>query len=229
MEILPTATDVEYAQEEGAEFPELLRSGYYDNNNIVDQVYDTTKFLFLGYKGSGKSALSEHLKLSTRDEAKIVQQSLKDFPYKTFAKIVSGDGEQEYKLKVAWRWLLLVQVLSVLISDKDATSNNSSDIEQLTNFLTQAGIFPLVSISALVTKTKTKKFQGSIKTFSYEQTTTQENAQISFEWVIDYIKNVISGYTEMHKQFIVIYYCPLNMFLCRIIRFLAKDKPPLKR
>ena len=25
------------------------------------------------------------------------------------------------------------------------------------------------------------------------------------------------------------YYCPLNMFLCRIIRFLAKDKPPLKR
>ena len=27
----------------------------------------------------------------------------------------------------------------------------------------------------------------------------------------------------------VFYYCPLNMFLCRIIRFLAKDKPPLKR
>ena len=25
------------------------------------------------------------------------------------------------------------------------------------------------------------------------------------------------------------YYCPLNTFLCRIIRFLAKDKPPLKR
>lgn len=192
------------AQEEGAEYPELLRSGYYDNNNIVDQVYDTTKFLFLGYKGSGKSALSEHLKLSTRDEAKIVQQSLKDFPYKIFAKIVSGDGEQEYKLKVAWRWLLLVQVLSNLISDKDAKTTNISEIEQLTDFLTQAGIFPLMSISALVTRTTSKKFQGSIKAFSYEQTTSQENAQISFEWVIDYIKNVISGYTEMHKHFIVI-------------------------
>ena len=25
------------------------------------------------------------------------------------------------------------------------------------------------------------------------------------------------------------YYCPLNMFLCQILRFLAKDKPPIKR
>ena len=65
------------AQEEGAEFPELLRYGYYDNNKIVCQVYDTTKFLFLGYKGSGKSALSEHLKLSASDGVNIDQQSLK--------------------------------------------------------------------------------------------------------------------------------------------------------
>lgn len=34
------------AQEEGAEYPDLLLNGYYDNNNIVNQVYDTTKFLF---------------------------------------------------------------------------------------------------------------------------------------------------------------------------------------
>ena len=40
------------AQEEGAEYPDLLLNGYYDNNNILNQVYDTTKFLFLGYKGS---------------------------------------------------------------------------------------------------------------------------------------------------------------------------------
>ena len=108
------------AQEEGIAFPNLLRDGYYDIDKVVNQVYDTSNFLFLGYKGSGKSALSEHLKLSANDGTLIVQQSLKDFPYKMFAKIVSGDSEQEYKLKVAWRWLLLVQVLSNLILDKDA-------------------------------------------------------------------------------------------------------------
>ena len=34
---------------------------------------------------------------------------------------------------------------------------------------------------------------------------------------------------ELMYNYIKNYYCPLNMFLCRIIRFLAKDKPPLKR
>lgn len=192
------------AQEEGAEYPELLLNGYYDNNNIVYQVYDTTKFLFLGYKGSGKSALSEHLKLSASDGVNIDQQSLKDFPYKTFAKIVSGDSEPEYKLKVAWRWLLLVHVLSNLIEDKDAKPYNVSEIKALTDFMTQAGIFPLVGISALVKKTTSRTFQGSVKAFSFNQTTNSENAQISFEWLIDYIRNKISGYKEMHKQVIVI-------------------------
>ena len=36
-------------------------------------------------------------------------------------------------------------------------------------------------------------------------------------------------YYQMMQSLFSKYYCPLNMFLCRIIRFLAKDKPPLKR
>ena len=39
----------------------------------------------------------------------------------------------------------------------------------------------------------------------------------------------INAFVFNYKVTIVFYYCPLNMFLCRIIRFLAKDKPPLKR
>ena len=189
---------------DGIAFPNLLRDGYYDIDKVVNQVYDTSNFLFLGYKGSGKSALSEHLKLSANDGTLIVQQSLKDFPYKMFAKIVSGDSEQEYKLKVAWRWLLLVQVLSNLILDKDAKPKSVSEIKQLTVFMTQGGIFPLLGLSALVSKTSSRTFQGSVKNFSYSQTTNYENAQISFEWLINYIKNVIVGYTEMHKQVVVI-------------------------
>ena len=90
------------AQEEGVEFPELLRNGYYDNNNIVNQVCTTSTFLILGYKGSGKSALSEHLKLSASENLYVEQQSLKDFPYRLFSKLVTGDNEQDYKLKVSW-------------------------------------------------------------------------------------------------------------------------------
>lgn len=192
------------AQEEGVEYPNLLRDGYYVKDNIIEQAYNSSKYLFLGYKGSGKSALSMHMKLASQSDTIVDLLSLKDFPYKSFAKIVPGDSETEYKLKVSWRWLLLVQMLSVLIHDKDAQPSNHAELKQLTDFMTQAGIFPLVELSALVSRTTTNKFQGDVKAFSFEHTTNQANAQISFEWLISYIKNVITSYKEMHSHIIVI-------------------------
>lgn len=192
------------AQEEGVEYPRLLREGYYDNDNVVDQVYSSSKYLFLGYKGSGKSALSEHLKLSAENDACVDQQSLKDFPYKAFAKIIAGESEQEYKLKVAWRWLLLVQILYSLIEDKDALPDDRSGLEKVVEFMTQAGIFPLVNLSSLVTKTTTNSFKGTVQAFSFTHTTNSENAQISFEWLINYVKNVIASFKEYHQHVLII-------------------------
>lgn len=192
------------AQEEGVEYPELLKNGYYDNNNVVDMVYNTSKFLILGYKGSGKSALSEHLKLSETEGVCVEQLSLKDFPYKLFSKIVAGDSEQEYKLKVSWRWLLLIQVLNSLRKDKDAKPKDTAQLNVLSDFLTRSGVYPLVNMSSLVTKTTSRTFQGALRNFKFSQTTQTENAQISFEWVIDYVKEVISGYAEMYHHFLVI-------------------------
>ena len=192
------------AQEEGIECPNLLRQGYFDNGQVVNQVYDSAKFLFLGYKGSGKSALSEHLKLASGMETIVSQLSLKDFPYKMFAKIVAGDSEQEYKLKVAWRWLLLVQTLSNLFKDSDAQSSREGELETIVSFMTQSGIFPFVNLSALVAKTSSNSFKGSVRAFSFEHTTHSENAQISFEWLIGYIKDIIISFKEYHQQVIII-------------------------
>lgn len=192
------------AQEEGVEFPELLKNGYYDNNNIVYQVCNTSKFLVLGYKGSGKSALSEHLKFSASESMNVEQQSLKDFPYKMFSKIVAGESELEYKLKVSWRWLLLVQILNSLHKDDDAKPRNRLELDKLIDFLTQSGVYPMVNMSSMVTKTTSRTFQGAVKNFKVTQTTNSENAQISFEWIIDYIKKIISNFVEMHQHFLII-------------------------
>lgn len=192
------------AQEERVEFPELLMGGYYDNDNVVQKICESSKFLILGYKGSGKSAFSEHLSLSANRGMCVEQLSLKDFPYKIFSKIVAGSSEQEYKLKVAWRWLLLVQIFSALLKDTDAKPKGNIRLDDLTTFLTQSGIFPLVSISSLISKTTSRTFQGTLKNFSLTQTTNKENAQITFEWLVDFVKEVITSYVEMQQHYLVI-------------------------
>ena len=181
------------AQEESAEFPNLLINGYLPIDNIINQALDTNKFLFLGYKGSGKSALSEHLKLTSDENTLVDQQSLKNFPYKTFGKIVSGDSEPEIKHKLAWRWLLLVRILQNLISDPDAKSTSEAEIQETIKLLVQAGLMDVTSISDLVKKTTSNSFKVSVKAFAFEHTTQKENATqiIALLWFFTYLCNTI--------------------------------------
>ena len=46
---------------------------------------------------------------------------------------------------------------------------------------------------------------------------------------IDHCQHPTSWLINVSGKRLWKYYCPLNMFLCRIIRFFAKDKSPLKR
>lgn len=74
------------AQSERMDNPTLLTDGYLNVAQVIETVNNPRYFLFLGYKGSGKSALSEHLKLC-EDEYLVEQQPLKDFPFKFFDRV----------------------------------------------------------------------------------------------------------------------------------------------
>ena len=192
------------AQEESAEYPNLLIDGYLQVDNINKQVLETNKFLYLGYKGSGKSALSEHLKLTSDVNTLVDQQSLKNFPYKTFSKIVSGESEPEVKHKLAWRWLLLVRVLQELIDDSDAKASSETELQKTTEMLVQAGLMDVTSISDMVKKTSSNSFKVSVKAFAFEHTTHQENADISLDWVVEFVKKLVIGFKECHRHLLVI-------------------------
>ena len=119
------------AQTESLTNPNLLIDGYYDMENRVNRLLTTSSFLVLGYKGSGKTALSEHLYLMSQkiDSIRVEKISLKDLAYKSIVKIVPGNDENETKAKVAWRWLLLVKSLFALVNDNEAVSDYKVEID----------------------------------------------------------------------------------------------------
>jgi hypothetical protein len=83
------------AETERAEAPELLRDGFLDYNAVSEKALDGPVFLFLGYKGSGKSAIAERLSLLAESEYDqfVAIVNLADFPFTTFSKIIRGDIE----------------------------------------------------------------------------------------------------------------------------------------
>ena len=195
------------AIEESYEYPNLLIDGYLDNMNLVSQVRNSNTFLFLGYKGSGKSALSEHLRLIADKREMIVdQQPLNQFPYKSFAKIVSGDAEPEVKYHTAWRWLLLIKLLDNLTKDEKAVYNNKREIlDAVVLSLNKAGLMPIKNFSSLVTKSSNVKVKANIiKLLEIEVSENLSNAELGLQSAISMIEELIVSFTECKEQYIII-------------------------
>jgi hypothetical protein len=111
------------AEKESAESPDLLVSGYFDLHDACSSAAHGPEFLFLGYKGSGKSAIGERLRLinEARHDVFINAIYLEDFPFTTFSKIIRGSDEPEAKYPTAWSWILLIYLLDSFSMDAALT------------------------------------------------------------------------------------------------------------
>ena len=75
--------------------PRLLLEGYLDHNGSYESVVDGTAFLVLGYKGSGKSALAQHIQLraasSPTTHVRIIR--LDELPLSDFVDVIPGSRD----------------------------------------------------------------------------------------------------------------------------------------
>lgn len=187
------------AQSEGIDFPNLLKDGYFDIQQVIEKVNNPRYFLFLGYKGSGKSSLSEHLKLS-ESEAVIEQQPLKDFPFKFFEKVLDGD-DRTIRYKTIWRWLLCAKILSSLCKDDKCYS---VDIRRAISSFTQSGLFPVIDISSLLKKSTTTTVAATIQSLGISHSINKEYVDADMEMLTEYIKRLLSSITEEQSHLIII-------------------------
>ena len=195
------------AKEEGNELPNLLINGYLNTHDIINIVINKSIFLFLGYKGSGKTALSEHLRLTQNNFNCFVNPILlSDFPYKNFSKIVSGT-ELEAKLPIAWEWLLLIYAINSLSEDQGATTLLPTDLEDTLKALRQSGILPIVNIRDFVTKSAKTTFKvhiASLFEFAFSRENPTSESDIKFLHIVNFLKRVLEHFASGNKHLIII-------------------------
>ncbi len=157
------------AEKESVEAPDLLLEGYMDFRAISDEAQRGAKFLFLGYKGSGKSAIGERLKLVSQADPLTFHAalSLEDFPFTPFSKMIRGEAEPEAKYPDAWSWLILTYVLDSLSKDNGAKSlgNSPTALFDTTEILRNMGLCPAPNLKEVIRATTKKTFKISVPKF----------------------------------------------------------------
>ncbi len=114
------------AETEAEENPDLLQYGYLDRWRTDRYIVAGSKFLVLGHKGSGKSAIAEHLRLRSKSDPILFVRTLKfetHFDFGRFADLAGPMGEGQPGYVVCWRWLILLQILQSFSEDEDAMSD----------------------------------------------------------------------------------------------------------
>lgn len=195
------------AEAESASTPDLLVDGYLDAEGITERALDGGDFLFLGYKGSGKTALAEHLKLRAARDASlfVTHKFLSAFPYRSFQKIVSGSAEPETKYPTAWTWILLLLLLDSFVSDNGATSSDRAALARAVLALRKAGLLPAQNLHDLVVTSSKRSFKVNLPFdlgFEHERGPAGEDVQ--FLHLVENLERLVIDVRSESRHLVII-------------------------
>ena len=196
------------AEAECTEDPGLLLEGYVDLQEANEEALNGKKFLFLGHKGAGKSAIAKRMELRLLQTSfpfvKLV--SLADFPFTPFSKIVRGNEEPETKYPTAWSWILLVYLLESFAKDNGIIHEDPAAFQDAVNAFRTMGLSPDAAPGSIVRQSAKKTFKlalpGKLAEFSWSGSESRPPSEIPN--FVESLKKLISGIQSESHHYLVI-------------------------
>ncbi len=123
---LPALRELDFGQldakDEASRFSELLLAGYYDHREAALQVGLGNAWLLVGPKGSGKSAVFEHLALKWAGSPMqfLSIWDLGGWPVGDVSRLKTGITEGDAAVQSAWEFFLLLRLFESVAGDQGA-------------------------------------------------------------------------------------------------------------
>ncbi|MCZ2807594.1 hypothetical protein O2W18_21010 [Modestobacter sp. VKM Ac-2983] len=189
------------ADNEVAQNRELLLAGYFDLNNAYGQILRGPKFAVLGYKGSGKSALAQHLTLqaSRTEEFRVKTLELDELSFEDFSQVIQGDPDWMARYPKVWQLILLLQAVQALQEDDRLQLTVADAFRELKTSLLLAGLLPAGSISEAVQAF----LNGSVENHPTATAHRVERMAL-FSTLVNQIKKVLTTVSSSRRHYIVI-------------------------
>lgn len=191
---------------EGARFPILLEKGYLNFKDIYNKIESGEKFLVLGNKGCGKSAIGEKLKLEHKTK-RISVIRLEEFPFNIFARIFPGEIQPESKYPTSWSLLLLLVIINELKNDKGARNPINIDYNNAISKLTELGLLSSSDLKDIALKSSKKEFKIQIPKFleyTSSKTVQTNTADGFFTDLVSYLNKLVMSYSTEGGLILVI-------------------------
>jgi hypothetical protein len=203
--------DIEFgfadAHKEGAEAPSLLLDGFFDDTQLIEQALSGSSFLFLGYKGSGKTAIAERARLlGERDpELFVTTAALDDFSYGDFKSLAGGEGDVESRYPTVWAWVLLLFLVESLERDEQGRIDAPRSYRDPVEGLRGLNLLPLPQLKQLVTSSSKRGFKATIpKFFEYTEERVAESHDLQMMQMVRALREAVLHFPTASRHVLFI-------------------------
>ena len=151
---------------------------------LVDEARSGQRFLFLGYKGSGKSALGEHLRLLSNSDPHLFVHliNIADISFSTFSQISKGVIEPEARYP---------SLAPPFLLDSSADYYpNDADLFLAIKALKSEGLLPQPGLKELIHTSADSSFSLKLSTIigSIEASVKKGNVPADFPFLVAHLK-----------------------------------------
>lgn len=189
-----------------AESDDLLLEYFY-KTDIVEDLLETNKWLVLGRKGTGKSAIYNYLLNSNKNN---IGLSFKDYPWK-YHQLYKDEMENEFSsYNKAWEYLFLVQIIIKLYNIGNKNSHSKEMNEAYKLILNLYGNPNPTVIDVIKTKLGSLTSASVLGLFSIEFADSTNNPKYKHalrynsENLCQYLNKIIENEIENKKIFILV-------------------------
>jgi hypothetical protein len=199
------------AEAEARDHSNLLLSGFVDHLGMIEEARNGRRFLFLGYKGSGKSGLAEHLALladqgSSSDGKDLFVRVLHiaDLSFNRLGEIVEKGGELEARFPTAWSWLLLLQLFDSFSGDYAASLEGGDLYVDVVGQLENAGFLPNAELKRTIETTLNKDARLTLGSVMSVGTQKLEKSNADVPWFVEWLKRAASRVRSPNRHLLVL-------------------------
>ena len=107
---------------------------YFVETDSVKQIVEGNKFLILGRKGAGKTALFRYFNELQPENSISLPLNLRGYPWALHAKRSDGDSASAEQYEASWRFLIATEFALLVVSRMTATSRWTPEAKSLIEF-----------------------------------------------------------------------------------------------
>lgn len=144
------------SKNEAFEDPDAFVRSYVDLNGASEALLSGSKFLVLGPKGTGKSALAWYLQASQNpDGHTTLVRDASALPLAEVPRLQTGQAEGPERTVIAWKFILLCNYLELLLGAGDCRFERPREVNRVAKLLRNYGFMGDASGRALLKASST--------------------------------------------------------------------------